>query len=110
MRDDLHTPWSDEIVLISYAKKNGTYQDAQGYAVGTETRRTVICTFEDGVSQGEFYSSLKEGLQASASVEVWTVDYQKEKFVEFHGTKYEVIRAFQSSFDCTTLILSEAIR
>lgn len=110
MRDDLHTPWSDEIVLISYTATDGTIQDAQGYAAGTEVRKTVLCTFEDGVSQNEFYNSLKEGLQASASVELWTVDYSKEKFVEFNGTRYSVIRAYKSSFDCTVLILSEVVR
>ena len=110
MREDLHTPWSDEITLISYTPLNNAVQDAQGYDVGTEVRRKVFCTFEDGVSQNEFYLSLKEGLQANASVELWTVDYQKEKTVEFRSTAYQVIRAFQSSFDTTTLVLSEVVR
>ncbi len=107
---DHHASWSDVITLISYTPKNNAVQDAQGYDVGTEVRRTVMCSFEDGVSQNEFYLSLKEGFQASASVELWTVDYQKEKLCEFNGTAYNVVRTFKSSFDHTTLILSEVVR
>lgn len=110
MRDDLHTPWSDIITLVSYTATSGSYQDAQGYAAGTRSTRKVMCTFEDGVSQNEFYLSQKEELEASASVELWTVDYKKEKFAEFGGITYRVIRSFKSSFDCTTLILSEVVR
>ena len=112
MRTDLHTPWSDQITLLSFAGggADGSIQDAQGYADGHEVPRTVFCTFEDGVSQKEFYLSSEAGLRASASVELWTVDYEGELFCLFHGKRYRVLRSFKSSFDCTTLILTEVIR
>jgi hypothetical protein len=114
MKAQLHTPWSDEIALISFAPagsgQSATMQDAQGYANVREVRKTVFCTWEDGVSQKEFYLSYKEGLQASASVELWTVDYGGQEFVEFRKKRYRVLRSFVSAFDCTTLILSEVIR
>lgn len=112
MKKDLHTPWSDEISLICFrgTGANGSIQDPQGYAAVNEKKRTVFCTFEDGVSQNEFYLSLKEGLRASASVELWTADYRGEEFCEFRGVRYRVIRSFKSGFDYTTLILTEVIR
>lgn len=112
MKAGLHTPWSDEISLVSFAGTGagGSVQDAQGYAAADAVRRTVFCTWEDGVSQKEFYLSDKEGLRASANVELWTADYEGEEFVEFDGKRYRVLRSFVSSFDCTTLILTEVIR
>lgn len=112
MKADRHTPWSDEITLLSFSGTgtDDSVQDAQGYLAGDPVRRTVFCTFEEGVSQKEFYLSGKEGLRASASVELWTVDYEGEKFADFRGRHFRVLRSFVSSFDCTTLILTEVIR
>lgn len=106
MRDALHTPWSDTVDLLT-SEDN---QDAEGYGVKAPTKRTVYCTWEDGVSQKEFYLSQKEGLRASASVELWRVDYEGEEFADFNGKRYRVLRSFASSFDCVTLILSEVVR
>lgn len=107
MRNELHTPWSDEIGLVAFDKS----QDAEGYRLPTQScLRTIFGTFEEGVSQNEFYNSMKAGLQANASVEVWAVDYDGERYVCFHGRFYRVIRAFQSSFDHKTLILQEVVR
>lgn len=106
MKQGLHTPWSDVIELIAVEDN----QDSEGFGTKTPTRRTLFCTFEEGVSQKEFYYSHKEGLQASASVELWKADYEGELLAEFRGKEYRVLRAFPSSFDCVTLILSEVTR
>lgn len=107
MRESMHTPWSDEVYLL----KPDPETDAEGYDVPERMpRRRVFCTFEEGVSQSEFYQADKAGLQASASVELWTADYEGEELVLFADRYFRVIRAFQSSFDCKTLILSEVIR
>ena len=107
MREHLHTPWSDEISLVEF----DTAQDAEGYLLpATPPMRTVIGTWEDGVSQNEFDLSMKQGLRANASVEIWTADYSGERYVFFRKRFYKVIRAFQSSFDYTTLILQEVVR
>ena len=119
MRAKLHTPWSDVAELVSF----DFVQDSQGFEdlapttdeqgrthPGQPTKRQVFCNFEEGVSQNEFYLSHKEGLRASASIELWTVDYQGEEFVDFDGRHFRVIRGFVSCFDVTTLILSEVIR
>ena len=107
MRKELHTPWSDEITLLRFRPD----RDEQGYVLPQQPgSRSVFCTFEDGVSQNEFYLSEKMGMRANASVELWAVDYDGEEYCCFGGRFYRVIRAFQSSFDAKTLILSEVIR
>ena len=107
MRKAMHTPWSDTADLLSFDPT----QDAEGYRADADAKsRTVICTWEDGVSQNEFYLSDKTGLKASASVELWTADYQGEEYVGFDGRFFRVLRAFVSGFDYTTLILSEVVR
>lgn len=107
MRDMMHTPWSDIVFLLSPDPET----DDEGYNIPErKPRRRVFCTFEEGVSQSEFYQADKSGLRASASVELWTADYNGEQLVLFSERLFQVIRAFQSGFDCTTLILSEVIR
>lgn len=106
MKPGLHTPWSDEITLVRFDPE----RDPEGYNSPIQSSRTIIGTFEDGVSQSEFYRSAKAGMQASASVEVWDADYEGETFAEFRGRRYRVIRSFQSGFDYRTLILQEVIR
>ena len=93
-----------DLIAITYTKDN------EGYETKAETRTTHFCNWRDGVSQNEFYLSHKEGFQASASVEIVAWEYNKEKLVEFHGVRYNVIRAFQSAPDYFTLILEEVTR
>lgn len=100
------TIWSDVCRLITQTK----VKDSENYETITETARTLMCNFEDGVSQNEFYKSMKAGMQASASLDIWDVDYEGETIVEVNGKRYEVIRAFNSTEDVKTLILSEVIR
>ena len=85
-------------------------QDAEGYETTTETKATVLCNWTDGVSQNEYYLAHKEGFEASASVEIVSFAYDKQKFVDFHGTRYRVIRAFQRRPDYVSLILEEVVR
>jgi hypothetical protein len=106
MRGLYHTPWSDEVDLLSFADN----QDPEGYGTEPVRRRTLFCNWEAGVSQNEFYLSNKQGLQATDSVELQRVDYEGERFAEFEGRRYRVVRSFPASFDTITLILSEVVR
>lgn len=107
MRASMHTPWSDEIGLVEFDKR----QDEEGYVLPHKPKtREVLCTFEEGVSQNEFYLSNKQGLRASASAELWNVDYCGEKYVCYNSRFYQVVRTFPSSFDHVTLILSEVVQ
>lgn len=103
MKNQQHTPWSDSIDLLTLPDN----QDAEGYGTAEPLRRRLMCTFSDGVSQREFYLAQKAGLEASASVELWHADYEGERFAEFGGVRYKVVRSYRASFDTITLILSE---
>lgn len=114
MKENLHTPWSDVCDLYTLPDS----QDAEGYGVGTEQRLSgVFCNWQDGVSQSEFYLSQKAGLRASAQVEIHKVDMLQafpagtagERYVDFDGRSYKVLRDFPQSFDTQTLILTEVI-
>ena len=112
----LHAPWSDEITLI----RPDLTQASSGFETATEVRSDppLLVDFEDGVSQSEFYRSMKSGNQATAQAEVQTVDYldfwpdgySGDRFAEFRGKRYRILRSFPQSFDSLTLILSEVIR
>lgn len=106
MKSQTHTPWSDEVDLLRFADN----QDADGYGVEPAGRRTVFCSWYEGVSQNEFYLSNKQGLQATDSVEIQRVDYEGERWAEFCGRRYRVVRSFPASFDTIYLILSEVVR
>ena len=113
MRAQLHTPWSDVCDLISIV----SVQDSQGYETEIETKHTVMCTWEDGSSQSEFYRAAKAGMQASSSVEIWKADMLTawprgtpgRRFVDFDGARYRVLRDFPASLDTQVLVLSEVI-
>lgn len=105
-RELRHTPWSDVCELLTFADN----QDAEGYGVEPPVRRQLMCTFYDGVSQNEFYAAQKSDLQASAQVEIQRVDYEGERWAEFEGRRFRVLRSFPPSFDTLMLVLSEVMR
>lgn len=114
MKAGLHTPWSDVCDLITFSST----RDAEGFETETETLHPVFCHWEDGVSQSEFYLSDKAGMRASAQLEVHKIDLIEiwpqgmggDRFVQFNGARYRVLRHFPQSFDTETLILTEVIR
>ena len=116
MNGTTHTPWSDEIVLIYRVGS----QNADGFETGAEVRSDppLFCDFETGVSQSEFYRSMKAGNAATAQAEVqtadfeefWPEDYTDVRLAEFRDKRYRILRSFPQTFDTTTLILTEVIR
>lgn len=113
MKENLHTSWSDVCELFVLPDD----QDAEGYGIAAPMKKTVYCNWQDGVSQSEFYLSQKAGMRASAQVEIHKVDMLEaypagtagERFVDFGGRHYKVLRDFPQSFDTQTLILTEVI-
>lgn len=114
MKNDLHTPWSDTVDLVTQVSNI----DTEGFDAPTETLHTVLCNWQDGVSQSEYYLSNKAVMRAAAQVEihkadireVWPRGTEGTRFVVFEGTRFQVIRVAVESFDTITLILSEVIR
>lgn len=111
-----HTEWSDEIVLIKLVGD----QDAAGYRnpEPVSSDPPLLCSFEDGVSQSEFYRSRQVGMQAGAQARVWTVDYEEFFPADYTGMRrcqlrnrtFDILRSFPEDMDITTLILQEVLR
>ncbi len=59
-----------DLITMVYAK------DREGYETETEVVNTVFCNWQEGVSQNEFYLAHKEGFQATASVDIFSADYE----------------------------------
>lgn len=100
------TPWADDLKLISVEDT----ADSEGYKTRVETEREILCCFYDGVSRDEFYESMKAGMQASCSAEVWPDDYERETLAEHDGIRYTVLRHYETSRGTIMLILQEVIR
>ena len=110
-----HAPWSDVITLIY----RSAVQDADGFETVTWTASEppLFCDFSEGVSQSEFYRSMRAGNAATAQAEVQTADYEAFwpdgyadlRYAEFRGKYYRILRSFPQSFDTTTIILTEVL-
>lgn len=100
------TPWTDEITLISYTDT----PDDEGYVTRTESTTDVCCCFSEGVARGEFYESMKAGLRASCSAEVWEDDYGNEERVTVDSRLFKVIRHYPTGRGTVMLILEEVVR
>lgn len=102
------TPWMDEITL----ERESQTQGANGYNIsaGEPEKRTIYCTFSEGVARGEFYESMKAGMRATATVECWAEDYEGETKVFHNGVQYSVSRSYPTGRGTVMLILSEVIR
>lgn len=114
MKENLHTPWSDVVELITFVSE----KDIEGFETLTETKHPIFCNWADGVSQSEFWHANKAGLQAGAQAEVYRVDLYAvwpphvttERFLDFRGMRFRVIRDFPQTFDTQTLILEGVVR
>lgn len=100
------TPWFDELTLVSLVERD----DELGYKKKTTVSRTVDCTFSDGVARGEFYESMKAGMKAAATAEVWEEDYGGESTVISEGRRYSVLRHYPTGRGTVALILEEEKR
>lgn len=101
-----HCPWTDVITLVSYTET----PDADGYSTITEVTSDVSCCFSEGVARGEFYESMKAGLQASCAAEVWEDDYGNQIRARCEERVFDVIRHYPTGRGTVMLILQEVIR
>ena len=99
--------WRDSVQLIPVTAT----KDAEGYDITTEgTPRTVTAIFARGVD-GELYSSGdKAGMRQTATVEIWTGDYQGETLVRYGGEDYKVQKMRNTGRGTVLLDLEEVWR
>ena len=99
--------WRDRVELIPVTAT----KDSEGYDVTTEgTPRTVTAIFARGVDSELYNSGDKEGVRQTATVEIWTGDYQGETRVEYDGAAYEVRKRRNTGRGTVLLDLEEVWR
>ena len=57
------------------------------------TKREVICNVK-GVKRTEFYQAQAAGYKPEISVEVKAFEYERERYLEFDGVMFKVIRTY----------------
>lgn len=99
--------WRDRVALIPVT----VAKDSEGYDITAEgTPRTVTAIFACGVD-GELYSSGdKAGMRQTATVEIWTGDYQGEALVRYDGADYKVQKMRNTGRGTVLLDLEEVWR
>ncbi len=71
---------------------------AEGY-----TKRLVYGD-EKGVKRTEFYQAQTVGYKPELTAEIKKEEYQNERYVEYGGVMYKVIRTFPVENECVSLV------
>lgn len=94
--------YKDVINLISIART----RNANGYPEDTETSTQVFANVKS-VRQSEFYDALRAGLNPTITFEVFSPDYDGQKYIEYDGVRYKVERCYINSGETAELTCSE---
>ena len=82
--------WSDVGYLCKEKQEFDKFNRPQ--KAGFE-RREVICN-ETGVKRSEFYQAQAAGRKPELCVEITADDYDNEKYFEYDGVMYKVLRSY----------------
>ena len=82
---------SDIIKLVKQTVSVDTY----GNEEFTETERSVFCEV-DSISQSEFYAAADTELNPEYRFTVFFGDYEGEKVVIFHDSRYAIYRTYRT--------------
>lgn len=68
----------------------------------------IFCN-EKSVKSSEFYQAQAVGLRPEIVLEVWSEEYNKEKYVKYENEEYEVLRTYRTSSEKIELTLTRGI-
>jgi len=91
--------FKDVAELITLTKTRNSMGDTET----TKSYREVYVK-EDAVWQKEFYSAYALGLRPTLSLEIQSIDYQKESLLRFDGEEYRIIRVDKKGGDLIKLV------
>lgn len=81
--------YNDELILIDV-----TYtEDDIGNQTEQETRRAVLCSVES-IGRQEFYAAATSDVNPEILFKVNKYEYRNERFCEFDGVKYRILRTY----------------
>jgi hypothetical protein len=84
--------WSDSVYLISGEAETND----NGFIVpNSEQKRQVFCN-KKSVGYAEFTKTAQVGYKADLKLELRLADYENEILFEFDGTRYKLLRTYES--------------
>lgn len=96
--------YNDEVELITPSLS----EDLLGNQIETNESVTVLCK-KKSISQNEFYNAAVNGMKPSISLVVHTYEYSGQVKLSFDGIEYNVIRAYEESFEEIELVCERAM-
>lgn len=86
--------YDHEVTLI--AQTMG--EDDIGNQIPVETETTILCS-KQSVGRSEYYNAAAAGLRPELVLIVHGYEYNGERIVRFEGSRYNVIRTYETDFE-----------
>ena len=83
-----------------------TERNSNGYPVTTEVATSCVAVVKS-VKYTEYYEALRAGVEPTVIFEIFRYDYSGQKFVDWNGVRYRVIRAYLKPDDFAELTCEE---
>ena len=95
----------DEIIeLISVEYSQNSIGD-----IIENKKYTEIFGKKKSIKQSEFYQAQATGFKPELAFEIYSLEYNDEKFVRYDNKEYKVLRTYQNSIDKLELILEGVV-
>ena len=93
--------WRDIAYLIDTVES----VDAYGDITVIEVPKEIYCNI-CSISQKEFYQAQSVGFQPEIKIEMMSIDFNSEKFVEVSGKRYRILRSYERQDEVVELVLT----
>ena len=91
-----------ELINITYS------QNSIGDTLENKTY-TEIFGKRKSIKQSEFYQAQATGLKPEIAFEVYSFEYNDEKYVRYNNKEYKVLRTYQNSIDTIEIVLEGVV-
>lgn len=81
-----------------------TTQNSIGDIIENKTY-TEILGKRKSIKQSEFYQAQATGLKPELAFEIYSFEYNDEKYVRYNNKEYKVLRTYQNSIDKLEIVL-----
>lgn len=91
-----------ELISIAYS------QNSIGDTIENKTY-TEIFARRKSIKQSEFYQAQATGLKPELAFEIYSFEYNDEKYVRYNNKEYKVLRTYQNSIDTIEIVLEGVV-
>jgi len=97
--------WTDELTLLA---PNGHTRDGSGNQVVSYESSTISAT-KKPIAMSEFYAAAQSGIRPELKLIVHPFEFDGQELVEYDGTRYSLIRTYQTSYDEMEIYLERKV-